>query len=576
MLRLLWSYYRPHLPALVLAVLCMALVSLAIGAQVFLVRHVLDGLLIRGDRDLLGVLPAAVVLCYGLQAAGEFGRGYLMRRTSLIVVLELRNRLFEHYQKLSLDFFPHRSIGRMISRVTHDAEAVQRATTVIITLLQKPLTFGVLLVAAAWQEPELTLAALVGVPLVLVPVARLDRRLRRYTVGAMDAMARLTSLLQQSLVRARVIRAFGMESFEVNRFRAQSKRQFELSLRAATATLLSGPLVQVVAAFGAAALIWVGGERVLAGRSSPGSLLAFLLSLGLMYDPLKSLAKVPLLLTQARVGLERVHRVLDARPTVLEQPGARILEATHCAVEFDHVWFGYDNSPVLQDVSFRVEPGTRVAIVGPSGAGKSTLLDLILRFHDVDRGAVRINGIDVRDLTLDSLRKHVGLVTQDPLLSEGSIRENITCGVEGRSQTDLVRAAERARAAGFIASLPEGYDTRVGNLGSRLSGGERQRIAIARALFKDAPILLLDEATASLDQESEDEVQAALEHLMQERTTLQVAHRLSAARSAARILVLVDGRIVQEGSHEQLVQKGGWYASMYARQTAGGDHEPGT
>ncbi len=574
MYRQLWSYYRPHLPALLAACACMAVVSFAIGAQVFVVRHVLDGLLIAGDRRLLRVLPAAIVLFYGLQAAGEFGRGYLMRRVSLAIVLELRNRLFAHYQNLSLDFFHDRTVGRMIARVVHDTEAVQRATTVAITLLQKPLTLAVLIAAAAWQAPRLTGLALFGVPLVLLPIDRLNRKLREYTVGAMDAMADLTSVLQQSLVRARVVRAFGMERFEVARFRRESARLFALSLRATTATLLSGPVVQVVAALGAASLIWYGGSRVLAGAGTPGSLLAFLLSLGLMYDPLKSLAKVPLLMTQARVGLERVHRVLDAEPTVLERPGAHELRASRCRIEFEHVSFSYDGAPVLRDVTFSVAPGTRVAVVGPSGSGKSTLLDLILRFHDPDAGTIRVAGVDVRDVTLASLRRHIALVTQDPLLSDDTIRANITCGREDRPEHELVRAATLAHAMTFIQSLPRGFDTPVGNLGTRLSGGERQRIAIARALYKDAPVLLLDEATASLDQQAEDEVQSALEQLMRDRTTIQVAHRLSAARDADQILVLDAGRIVEQGTHHTLVQAGGWYADMYRRQTEGGPRKP--
>jgi subfamily B ATP-binding cassette protein MsbA len=391
--------------------------------------------------------------------------------------------------------------------------------------------------------------------------------MRGYARSLQGSLGLLTVLLQETVQGNRVVKAFGMEAYEKRRFAEENRSLFRMALRVARIRAFTAPMMEVLAAFGIAGVVWYGGYSVVHGGRSQGSFLAFLTALFLLYDPFKGLGRTNGLLQQGMAAADRVFELLDTRSDVVDRPGAREMPAVREGIQFDDVTFQYQIEPVLRDVTLTIRRGEVVALVGPSGGGKSTLADLLLRFYDVSAGAVRIDGIDIREVTQASLRAQMALVTQHTFLFNDSVKNNIAYGSpEAQSMDAIIAAARAAHAHEFILELPEGYDTMIGELGLRLSGGQRQRLAIARALLKNAPILVLDEATSALDNESERLVQQALDTLMHGRTTLVIAHRLSTIRNADRIVVLVRGQIVEQGTHEQLLALNGDYRKLHDLQ----------
>jgi subfamily B ATP-binding cassette protein MsbA len=483
------------------------------------------------------------------------------------VIADIRSQLNAHFQHLSLSFYNRTPTGTLLSRMTNDVELMRSALTDAVASVMKDLTsLLVLLAVAFFMDWTLALIAFVAFPLTVVPILRLSRRLRRVTRKGQVTLGNLATLLQETIQGNRVVKAFGMEDYEIRRFDAESERLVGLYMRAARIKAFTTPMMEVLASFGIAGVVWYGGSSVMAGGRTPGSFMAFLTAMLLLYDPFKGLTKTNNVVQQGLAGASRIFEMLDQASDVVERPTATALQGFREGVRFEDVTFRYEAEPVLREVNLEIRRGEAVALVGRSGSGKSTLADLIPRFYDVTEGRITVDGRDVRDLALASLRAEIAIVTQFTFLFNDTVRTNIAYGDVGTSLERIEAAARAANAHDFICELPQGYDTVIGELGVKLSGGQRQRLAIARALLKNVPILILDEATSALDNESERLVQEAIERLMAGRTTLVIAHRLSTIRNADRIAVLDRGRIIEEGTHAELLSRNGEYRRLYDMQ----------
>jgi len=567
-IRRVFRYLRPYIwPHFVGGMICMTLFSSTNGVMPFLVRHISDDVFSEKNAGVLAVLPFIIVVTFVVRGLLYFGSGYLSEYVGQRIITDIRRDLNDHIQDLSLSFFDRYPTGEIITRMTNDVVAVRGALIDAVTsVLRDALSLVVLVVVAFWQDWVLALIAFVAFPTSVLPVLHLSRRLRNLSWRGQVSLGQLTTLLQETVQGNRVVKAFGMESYEKRRFSEENECMFGLTMKALRIRTLTNPIMEILAAFAIAGVVWYGGHSVISGARTQGAFLAFLTALFLLYEPFKALGRAHATIQLGFVSADRIFEFLDAVPDIHDKPEARALTHIEPGVELDNVSFTYGHDPVLRNVSLNVRPGEVVALVGPSGGGKSTLADLILRFYDVTEGAVRIGGIDVRELTVSSLRAQIGLVTQHTFLFNDTVKNNIAYGGIDGSMDAIVAAAKDAYAHDFIMELPQGYDTSIGEFGMRLSGGQRQRIAIARALLKNAPILVLDEATSALDNESERLVQQALDRLMEHRTTLVIAHRLSTIRRADRILVLMKGEIVEQGTHEELLALNAEYRKLHDLQ----------
>jgi subfamily B ATP-binding cassette protein MsbA len=565
----MFGYVRPYLwPYFIGSMICMILFGSTNGIMPFLVRFIFDDVFTGKNASVLQVLPFAILGVFVFRGLCGYGSQYLSEWVNNQVINDLRNDLNAHIQDLSLSFFNQNATGGVISRVTSDVYVVGTAlTSSVSSVLKDGVSLIVLVIVAFYQDWKLATIAIVVFPASVLPMVRLSKRMRNYARRLQGSLAVLTALLQETVQGNRVVKAFGMEEYEKRRFADENRDLFRLALRVARIRAFVTPMMEILAAFGIAGVVWYGGHSVIVGGRTQGSFLAFLTALFLLYDPFKGIGRTNGTLQQGMAAADRVFELLDTRSDVLDRPGARALGAIRGGIEFDEVSFRYQTEPVLRDLNLSIKRGEVVALVGPSGGGKSTLADLLLRFYDVSEGAIRIDGVDIRDVTQASLRAQMALVTQHTFLFNDSVKNNIGYGSsEAQSMEAIVAAAKAANAHDFIMALPDGYDTLIGELGLRLSGGQRQRVAIARALLKNAPILVLDEATSALDNESERLVQQALDILMRGRTTLVIAHRLSTIRNADRIVVLVQGQIVEQGTHEELLAMNGDYRKLHDLQ----------
>jgi subfamily B ATP-binding cassette protein MsbA len=543
------------------------------GLSAWLVKPAMDGIFIRRDLTMLKLLPLALLGVYVAKGLGRYGQSYLMASVGERVIAALRRDLYVHIQGMPLAFFQGRHSADLMARVVVDATRLARLSSEVLVMgFRQIATIVALVVVMFTQEPRLSLLALIAFPLVGLTVRQFGRRLYGINRRTQEEIATLNALLQEAFTGTRIVKAFGREEHEQARFDRTNRRLLELSLKDHRIDELSEPFMEILAAIGIMAILWYGGFRVFQGAMTPGTLFAFVTATLMLYGPVRKLSRMANLYHQTTPSAERVFEVLALEPAVADRPDARILTEFRDRIEFDHVWFQYqDGEMVLKDICLTVRRGEVLALVGMSGGGKSTLTDLIPRFHDVSRGRILVDGIDVRDYSQASLRRQMAIVTQETFLFQDSIEANIAYGAAGprdATREEVERAARAAYAHDFIRALPAGYQTQVGERGVKLSGGQRQRIALARAFLKDPSILILDEATSDLDAESEFIVQQALADLTKDRTVFLIAHRLSTVRLAHRIAVFHEGRLVEEGSHDELLARDGLYRRLHALQFA--------
>jgi len=558
---------KPHWWRLLLAMFCMSMVGMATAAIAFLIKPLLDEVFIARDLQKLHVVPSLVVLVYLLKGIFFYGQSYWMNYVGMTIVNYLRVSLYNHILTLSLGFFHRHATGVLISRITNDVNNIQEAVSTVITgFFMDVFTVIGLIFVIFYRDWKLAIFGLLVVPLALYPMIYFGRKLRALSRDNQISMAALTSIIQETFQGVRIVKAFNTEEYEGNRFAREAKRLFNVFMGTVSVRATSSPLMETLGGLCVAGIIWYGGYNVIKGNSSPGAFISFLTALLLLYEPVKRLTRMNVTIQAGIAAAERVYAILDLKPEITNREGALVLPPIRRAIELRHVTFGYEDEPVLKDINLTVKVGEVLAIVGVSGGGKTTLVNLIPRFHDVWRGSVLIDGHDVRDMTIESLRAQIAIVSQRIILFNDTVRNNIAYGSPHRSEEEIHAAARAAYAYDFIMATPRGFDTVIGERGVRLSGGERQRLAMARALLKNAPILILDEATSSLDTESELAVQKALENLMRGRTTLVIAHRLSTVRNADRIIVISDGQILEEGPHEDLMHLNGEYRRLYDLQ----------
>jgi len=561
---------RPHAGRIGLAFVLMGLAAASTAGRAWLMEPVLDRIFVAREGSLLLLIAGGAFALALVKGLSDYGEAVLMTRVGQRVIADVQIALFARLMRADLAYFHAHPSGMLIARFTSDAVLLRNAAANVLGGIGKDAATVVFLVGVMfYQDWLLALVSFFVFPLAIRPIVAIGRRIRRVTANAQAEIGQFTTLLSQTFQGARHVKAYGMEHYEERRAAALIERLFALIDRGTRTRSRASPMMEALGGAAIAVVILYGGHQVISEARTPGALFSFITALLLAYQPLKSLANLNASLQEGLAASQRIFEVLDAEPTIRDKPGARPLRTTDVEIRFDKVRFGYaPGTAAIDDLSLTIPGGHTVALVGPSGAGKSTILNLIPRFFDIDSGSITIDGQDVREVTIASLRGAIALVAQEVSLFDDTVRANIAYGRFGASVGEIETAARGAAAAAFIRELPQGYDTVVGEHGIRLSGGQRQRIAIARAMLKNAPILLLDEATSALDSESERQVQAALNTLMRGRTTLVIAHRLSTIQGADLICVLERGRVVETGGHSELLARGGLYARLYAMQFA--------
>jgi subfamily B ATP-binding cassette protein MsbA len=558
---------KPHALKFAAAMVCMLVVGATTSALAFLVKPTLDEIFLKKNAETLKWIPLAVIAIYLTKGACNYAQTVLMNFIGQRVVADLRATLYRKIQTQSLAFFTKNPTGALMSRITNDVSYIQGAVSEAVTaLLKDSFTLVCLVFVIFYRDWQLAIIAMFVFPLAVYPIAKFGQKMRQIATRTQVTMGSLTTLLQETISGTRIVKAFSMEEYENRRFSGENERLFRLNLKAVSINAISSPLMEFLGGLGISAIIFYGGYQVIHGYSTPGTFFSFLTALIMLYEPVKRLTNVNNTIQQGIAGAQRVFGIIDLVPEIRNRPDALTLPPIAREIEICDVNFRYEETPVLRNIRLKIRAGEVVAFVGMSGGGKTTLVNLIPRFYDVTEGAILIDGRDIRDVTVESLRGQIAIVTQQTILFNDTVRNNIAYGDIARTEEEIVAAAKAANAHDFILRLPQGYDTFIGEMGTKLSGGEKQRISIARALLKNAPILILDEATSSLDSEAEIEVQDALENLMKGRTTLVIAHRLSTIRNADRIIVLVNGEIREEGTHEHLLSCEGEYCRLYHMQ----------
>lgn len=567
--------YRLHMMA---ALVCMGIVAAMSAASAWLLDPVVNKVFVERSASMLWVIGGGVLGVFVLKSLASYLQEVLLASVGQHIISDMQNRLFHHIVHQDVALFQTRTSGSLVSHFTYDINAMRAAVSSAFVGMGRDALSVIFLVGLTfYQDWLLATVSLVAAPLSIIPLQRLGKRMRKVATQTQEKMGGLTTSLSQTFQGIRVIKAYGLEDFEQKRVDRLVNSLCNLAIHATRVEAAAQPLIDVFGGIAITAVIIYGGARVIEGATTAGAFISFIGSVLMAYQPLRSLSKVNVSLQTGLAAAHRVFSVLDQPARLIERPEATELPRRSGAVRFDDVRFSYDGvDNALNGVSFEAKGGGITALVGPSGAGKSTVFSLIPRFYDPDRGRVVINGMDLREVTFASLRGAIAVVSQEVVLFDDTIMNNIRCGRLDASDEDVFAAARAAAAADFIEHLPEGYQTSVGEQGLRLSGGQRQRIAIARAILKDAPILLLDEATSALDTESERAIQTALGSLMKGRTTIVIAHRLSTIKDADVIHVFDHGRVIESGSHDVLLAKGGLYAHLHALQFAPAQSEEET
>ena len=574
----LTAFARPHRGRLYAAFAAMLVYAVGSAGLAALIQPVFDQVLTTRSR--VGAVIAGILGLYALKGLGAYLSANLMADVGQRVVRDLRQALFRKVLDQSSAFFSQRAVGKLLSRIINDVTQVQQAVSETLgDLARESLALIGYVGLLFYYDARLALVSLTVAPLVIYPLTTLGRRVRRTTRHSQEALEQITHVGAEAFAGHRIVKAFGAEAREATKFDAAAEHLYRTNMKVTSVLSVLPPLMEFIGGLAFAGVLWYGSQEIQAGRLTTGGFTAFLASLFLMYGPAKKLSRVNANIQQALAASERIFETLDLTSDIVDKPEATALLPLGGTIEFDDVHFHYGEgaeAATLCGINLRVEAGTMLAIVGRSGAGKSTLVNLLPRLYDVTSGAVRIDGRDIRDATLQSLRAQIGIVTQETVLFDDTVAANIAYGRPEASREDVEAASRAAHAHEFIVHLPDGYDTRIGERGQRLSGGQRQRLAIARALLRDSPILILDEATSALDAESERLVQEALATLTVNRTSFVIAHRLSTVRRADAIVVLEQGRVVETGTHESLLAAGGLYARLYELQLRDDASEPET
>jgi subfamily B ATP-binding cassette protein MsbA len=566
--RRLLRYLRPYLfPYVALAVASMLVLSATNGAIPFIAKGFINQVTALKNLGNLRTLSLEILALFLVRAVANFAGNYLTSYLGQKIVLDLRSQMNERLQQLPLSFFNRTPTGTLVSRMINDVGVVSiAATDGIFSIVGDGSSLLAVVAAAFYIDWPLALIAFVVFPAAVLPIMRFSKQMRKMTRSAQKQLGGLSTLLQETIQGNRVVKAFGMEDYERRRFDSELRRLFRIYMRVARIKHFTTPMIEAMGAFAIVAVLWYGTASVISGTRTIGSFGAFFAAMLIIYEPFKRVTRTNNTIQQGIAAAERVFEIIDQPTDVAEATNPIELAPGEHSIRFEGVGFRYGEGWVLRDINLEIGAGEVVALVGMSGGGKSTLADLIPRFYDPQEGRVTIDGVDIRSFSLRALRSQIGLVTQHTFLFNDSVRANIAYGSIEKNLDQVIAAAKLANAHDFISRLPEGYDTVIGELGIRLSGGERQRLAIARALLKNAPILILDEATSSLDSEAERLVQQALEHLIENRTTLVIAHRLSTVRRADRIAVVVHGAIVEEGTHDELLARGSEYRKLHDLQ----------
>jgi subfamily B ATP-binding cassette protein MsbA len=559
---------KPYRNRLILAMVSMVAVASLSALQAYMVKPLLDEIFFKKDRLMLNLLPLALMLLFLVKGIFYYCYSYFMERVGQGIILDLRKKLYDHIQNLPLSFFTKTPTGELISRIISDVTLMQNAVSSALVGTLKDLFQALgLLTVIFYQDWKLALMSLIFIPLASMPIYRFGKKFRELSLGSQRTIASIANILQETIQGNRIVKAFGMEPYEYKRFSERAGKLFRITMKDVQLKSINHPLMELLGGIGIALIMWYGGNQVLSGKSTPGTFFSFLTALIMIYEPIKNISKVNNPIQHGLAAATRVFSILDIKADIADKTGAIDLPPIRKEIVFKDVRFSYDGTTeILKGINLTVTPGEVIALVGTSGGGKTTLANLIPRFLDVTKGEISIDGHDIRDVTMKSLRSQIAIVTQQTILFNDTVRNNIAYGDLEKSEEELIAVARAAHALDFINELPEGFETIIGESGARLSGGQQQRISIARALAKDAPILILDEATSALDTESEREVQNALENLMKGRTTFIIAHRLSTIKNADRIIVIKDGLIAEEGPHEALLAKNGVYHMLYTMQ----------